>query len=376
MGGGRQLSAFIERIHEAAIDHSVWDTLLTDLSDHFSGNIAALYSPYLATGAADDMAWTVGMDDRLIKVYSEYYGPISTHFHILKTYPVGAIFTNRMAADNDIYEKSEAYNDLFKPLGAEHLLNVIPLRGGKRQTSLSFRRDHPYSDGDIAQLRHLTPHILQSSRISQHLRRVEGHRHGLSEALDLSREAILMLDGDGQLVFMNRRAHEVIAQRDGLSLDAEGAPRASVLSESTDLAAAIHAVAHGGKNGDWNAGEILSITRPSMRRPYQVLVAPLAGEKRVLDRHCAVILVVSDPESEPETSEQSLRRAYGLTTAEAKFVAVFVQEASLETTAARLSLTKSSARTYLKRIFTKTQVNSQVALIKLVLTGSLDRARR
>ncbi len=90
-----------------------------------------------------------------------------------------------------------------------------------------------------------------------------------------------------------------------------------------------------------------------------------------MDRHAAAILVISDPEMEPRTSEQSLRRHYGLTTTEAKFVAVFVQEASLQATADRLSLTKSSARTYLKRVFAKTEVNSQAALMKLALNGSV-----
>ena len=83
------------------------------------------------------------------------------------------------------------------------------------------------------------------------------------------------------------------------------------------------------------------------------------------------ILVINDPETEPRTSEQSLQLHYGLTATEAKFVAVFVQEASLQATAERLSLTKSSARTYLKRIFAKTEVNSQAALMKLALNGSV-----
>ena len=80
--------------------------------------------------------------------------------------------------------------------------------------------------------------------------------------------------------------------------------------------------------------------------------------------------IIKDPEAEPDTSVHSLRRLYGLTATEAAFVAAFVEETSLKGTAARLSLTMSSARTYMKRIFLKTEVNSQAALMKLVLTGS------
>ncbi len=76
------------------------------------------------------------------------------------------------------------------------------------------------------------------------------------------------------------------------------------------------------------------------------------------------------PEVEPDTNPQSLQRRYGLTATEAAFVVAFVEETSLKGTAERLSLTMSSARTYLKRIFAKTEVNSQAALMKLVLTES------
>ncbi len=82
------------------------------------------------------------------------------------------------------------------------------------------------------------------------------------------------------------------------------------------------------------------------------------------------------PEVEPDTNPQSLQRCYGLTATEAAFVAAFVEETSLKGAAQRLSLTRSTARTYLKRIFAKTEVNSQAALMKLVLTGSEMPSRR
>ncbi len=373
------MTKYIERIYEAARDHGVWGSLLPDLGDDLRSDLTVIYSPYLATGEADGMAWVSGMDDSEVKAYTEYYGPISTHFQILRDYPVGAVFADQMAPDDDSYLKSEAYRDFFEPNGFDHLLNLVPLRGSQRQASLSIRRSKrqgPYRDDEIAQLQRLAPHVSQSFRLSQHLRRVEGDRRNLAEALEFSRDAVLVLDGDGRLLFMNRRGREIVAERDGFSLDAKGAPRASLWSESADLAAAIHGVTRGGKDGDWNTGGVLSISRISMRRPYQVLVSPLAGEETISGRHCSAILIVSDPEKELETSEQWLRRLYGLTATEAKFVAIFVEETSLEATAERLSLTKSSARTYLKRVFNKTQVNSQVALVKLALTGPMKLPTR
>jgi DNA-binding CsgD family transcriptional regulator len=46
-----------------------------------------------------------------------------------------------------------------------------------------------------------------------------------------------------------------------------------------------------------------------------------------------------------------------------------IQEPDLKTAAERLAITEGTARIYLKQVFEKTGVNSQVALMKLLLTG-------
>ncbi len=83
------------------------------------------------------------------------------------------------------------------------------------------------------------------------------------------------------------------------------------------------------------------------------------------------IIYVRDPDETPLAHSGLWRELFGLTAAEAAFVGAFVEEESLEGAAERQSLTKSSARTYLKRIFAKTEVNNQAALMKLALNGSV-----
>ena len=70
-----------------------------------------------------------------------------------------------------------------------------------------------------------------------------------------------------------------------------------------------------------------------------------------------------------ETHEESLQRLYGLTAAEVGLVTAFVEEASLKAAAERRAIREGTARVYLKRVFHKTGVNSQAALMKLVLSG-------
>ena len=104
-------------------------------------------------------------------------------------------------------------------------------------------------------------------------------------------------------------------------------------------------------------------------------MTPLAKGETKLGRNSAAILVIKDPEAEPDTSVQSLQRLYGLTATEAAFVAVFVEETSLKGTAERLSLTMSSARTYLKRVFAKTEVNSHQSAYLRTRNSSIRSSR-
>lgn len=375
----KELSDLIERIYAAALDPDEWHRLLQCLGDRFRSGIAGLYSLRLPSGETDGFPWIIGVDEAETKAYLTHYYKDSPNIHALATHALGSVYVDGMLPDYAVYENSEAYNDFWKPMGAQYLLNLVPHRETGRHVSLSFRRgsrEGPYGDDDIARLQALAPHILQSVRIARDLSRRDGLSRALAESLERSERALLILDRNGEILFMNAGAEAVFALDDGLSLDARGTPRARLAGESGRLSAAIRTAADGGMNGGSAPDDVLVVTRPSQRAPYQIAVAPLAYGDQFYGHRRTVIVAIADPDQIPQTSERSLRAHYGLTEREARFVAEFVETASLEAVAERLSLTRNSARTYLKRVFAKTGVSSQAALMKLVLTGAtLPRTR-
>jgi DNA-binding CsgD family transcriptional regulator len=60
---------------------------------------------------------------------------------------------------------------------------------------------------------------------------------------------------------------------------------------------------------------------------------------------------------------------YGLTAAEAKIAAILGQGNSLNEACRTLSIKQNTARTHLKRIFSKTDTNRQSELVKLILNS-------
>ena len=68
-------------------------------------------------------------------------------------------------------------------------------------------------------------------------------------------------------------------------------------------------------------------------------------------------------------SPEAVADAFGLTAAEAKVVARLAMGTSLPDIAANLKVTINTVRTLLARAMGKTATNTQVALVRLVLTN-------
>ena len=114
----------------------------------------------------------------------------------------------------------------------------------------------------------------------------------------------------------------------------------------------------------------MAVSRPSMKRPYSLLVVPLPRENFALShRRAAVAVFISDPEQEAETIDQLLSRIYGLTPAEARLASLLMQGKSLEQSGEALQITSNTARSSLKSIFGKTQTNRQSELVRLLLNS-------
>jgi DNA-binding CsgD family transcriptional regulator len=88
----------------------------------------------------------------------------------------------------------------------------------------------------------------------------------------------------------------------------------------------------------------------------------------------AVVLFISDPDQDLEVPADLLRRCYGLTPAEGRLTMVILEGHSLTVAADSCGVTHNTAKSQLKSVFLKTQVNRQGELIRLLLnTASVAR---
>ena len=203
-------------------------------------------------------------------------------------------------------------------------------------------------------VRLLLPHFERAMRLQLRLRAADIQANSATEALDRLTVGIILVDRHAQVVVANRAAEVLLAQADGIGVNASGLCAASPSSTSTlrrMIASAADRTRLAGRGG------ALKLDRPSMRRPLLVRAAPLgaaAGISWIPEPRPAVMVLVSDPECSRDTSSDELRALYGLTPTEAAVAAAVGEGRGVKEAADALGIAPTTLRWHLQRVFEKT----------------------
>jgi DNA-binding CsgD family transcriptional regulator len=115
------------------------------------------------------------------------------------------------------------------------------------------------------------------------------------------------------------------------------------------------------------------ISRPSMRRPLSLIVAPFKAKAGWFQAPpSGAIVLVRDPEHAAPVPEDWLRQLFGLTLAEAALTTHIARGHGLKAAAERLGIARSTANTHLQRVFEKTQTRRQAELVRLINSMELS----
>jgi len=259
----------------------------------------------------------------------------------------------------------------FRTADPFHRLGASVLRNKGLEVSLGVVRpsDGPgFSEFEVALFRAVVPHLRRAMAMQYELARAELRSQQARQALDRLVAAVVVLDGRGDILFANRRAEEMIALGEELTIE-QSRLRAADEQQQFHLEDAIARVMlRGGKRPTTLGGSLLLLRR-NTSGPLAVLVLPARQRFRwMTELSPAIVLIVIDPMRD-ETSEATLRELYGLTRAEAATLAVLSSGKGLPSAAARLNISPNTAKTHLARILDKTEAGGQVGLIHLIHGG-------
>jgi DNA-binding CsgD family transcriptional regulator/PAS domain-containing protein len=373
---GDRLLGVVEAIYGSALDPAHWPDALERVAELLSSQHAHFFIADSRTMIPTLAAVGRSMPESLLREFHAYYQALDPRTEAGLRLPAGVFYPDFTLCDPVAFERSEFYNDFYRRCGSRWMAGAMLERTEHHTTGFAIvRTPHqgPFEPRDLRLLELLRPHLSQAARMH---RRLVGQARQLAidvAAFDRLAVGIVLLDPCGRVVRWNRAAQEIFSAGDGLHLGWKGFEASSRRADSA-LQKALAAATSVDPLPPQPAA--LAIERPSLERPYEVLIAPLFAETSPsFPSEAGILVLITAPGSASELPAQLLARLHGLTPAEARVAVALAAGRSLAEIAEASGYTREAARGHLKQIFQKTGTHRQAELVALLRDGALAYAR-
>lgn len=179
---------------------------------------------------------------------------------------------------------------------------------------------------------------------------------------------LVLCRASGTVIAFNRVAEDILAVRDGLELSPEGILCAT---EGADppIAEVVREAAKSCGSGDLpKETAILALRRTQGKRPLCIFVRPSQKLPQQSDiSKETVLIIILDSALPVAFIEPELRQLYSLTSSEARLANLLIEGKALEDCCKEMAICRSTGRTHLRRLFSKTGVHRQSELVALLL---------
>ncbi len=363
----------VARIYDAAIDPSLWEPVLERLSDMMRG---ALITFHIQDATGRVRLWRgVRADPYRTDLFlngSGYTEPsVAPMAALLAMKPGTFVLREAVQTDAD-FRRSAIYNDIIRPQGLWHWgFSVVAQETDAAAIFgiLRGQRAGAFAKREIDLLRRLLPNFQRATQVSLRLNVLDGQKKAVEDVLDHLPMGIVLFDRTGRILLLNRVAEAFIALADGVSVR-NGRLAAEKQDETTQLDRLIAKAAAASCGHGLSAGGALALSRPSLARPFEVLIAPMRGDDAGAgSRSAAAVAFVYDPERIVRPAPELLARLYNFTPKQAALAALLAEGRSLGEAADAIGIARNTARAHLRLIVEKTGISRQSDLLRLILSG-------
>jgi DNA-binding CsgD family transcriptional regulator len=369
--GTREL---IDAVYEAAVRPEAWSGVVAGVSEIFEGSPVLLEVrapregtplPRYSTGLREeclsrygehvrkDLSWSEGVMRRLARQFVD----------------LAEIF------DHIQLEQTDLYREWIEPQGLAcfwPLAHALTNEQDETVALLSvFRKagQGAFTPEEREEAEQYVPHLRRAVSVYQTLDAARRVDLALAEVMDRLPTGMLLLDSRRRVVVQNAAAERIVADADGFCVEG-GRPGAEDARENAALQALIADAMEAKADRALAAHGFQSLSRPSGKRPFSLMVAPLrVGSARNGSGDVAVALFVSDPERGRISGSKMLEELYSLTQSEADLLQLLSMGMSLEEAAEERGVSMNTARSHVKHMFAKTGVSRQGELVRIMLAG-------
>ncbi|GAB3114438.1 hypothetical protein G8770_15180 [Aestuariicella hydrocarbonica] len=286
--------------------------------------------------------------------------------------PLEQVVTLSDTIASDALEDHEYYQLILKPLDIFYIAGADWLQDDHNRMSIRLVRSH--EQGDFSQqerqfLSLLIPHLKQSVIIGLQLRQLDTERQIYADSISKRSIGMVTFDSEGNILKTNKAADTFLKHNDGISrvhqhIKIDHTSRNNTLQQYIREAVSI-------ANAKYRSAiNALSVSRPSNRADYQLVIKPLpveATDASSLTPYAA--LFIKDPDKDLVISVRTLMNLYNLTLSEATIAILMAEGYTTEAVCEELDIKKNTVRAHLRAMYAKTGVTQQSLLVSLVLNS-------
>jgi len=357
--------------YEAASEPELWPAFLKRYAEAVSADMSMLQTHDLGRNTSVVVS-SFGITSPLKQSYNEYYSKVNVWRERARPfYTAGRVNLDQEQCPRKVLEGSEFYNDCLLRSGIAYSMGAVIAREGDSAPTLTVLRGprkRPFDEAERKTALFMLPHLTRAWAVHQRL----GILAAGESVLDTLPLGIVFLSPDGATVYCNSTAEEIFRANDGLFLRNGRLSAEDRIADARVRRAVKDALSPGASVGP----AAVPVPRTSLRRDYQVVAAPLRKRFRQFagTLEPMAVALITDPEKHTPASTDVLIQAYKLTRKEAMLAAKLFEGKSVEQAAGELAITYETARTHLRRIFSKTGTSRQAELLLLmarlpVMTG-------
>ena len=369
LGGLEQVDGLddelLRLIYEGPLERRPWRALLTALRKHLHCWHANV-SFHRRTGPGAWFDSVVDCEGPLVVSVGSYVAKYAA----LDPIPYQSLVPGRPYLRYEIHGKDDAfYRECLHPQGIDDFIIMMIEESGGMRAWLTLARTSAqpaFTTQDCQLVRSLAQHFTTALRTFAALKTQELELGIYREALDTLALGTVLIDQSGHVVRADAAAARIFERNSGLAI-VDKRLRASNRADDSALREAIVA---GIRHSSSAAPAYSSAIRCSTCANLTLLVRSLAPSAcSANEKAAAVVVYLSDSETESAVSTQYLIKLFGMSAMEAALTLQLVRGRTLAEAAHVLHLSEQTARTYSKHVFAKTGTHRQADLVRLILTS-------
>lgn len=375
-----QENNIIGAIYDAALDSQLWPQVLESIVDYTQSK-TAIFTVLDQLNPNYDFVYTHNIAKESLAAYQEEQVKVidmKIHTPLWEKAGIGGVINQNCLPYADMPGSDEYifYKKCLEPTGVAYITAVLLDAGQYRWGVLGLHRSplsHAYTQQELDILQRLGKHLRRALQIYRQLCAVQQENRELYQLLDCLKTGVIILNEKACIQHTNIKARQILERSSLLRPDAHNRLKATSAAQAKLEILIQSALFKSNLLSQHETGGVLGLYEPTKEKSLMLTVVPLSDVVPInADQQQCVAIFLTESSERHQLAEQFIKERYGLSNRELQLCTLFLNGLNLEEISAHCGISLQSARTYLKHIFSKTACSSQVELMRLLMSLTID----